>query len=259
MTRKIFLTAIWGIVLIACDVFSVSPTETVNLTIPAIFTQARGLNPLSTTTTATQPISPTGTAVVIPTITQTLIPSPTLFPEPNGCQRPPDDYTRVLVDGHWLNQRTYAMLLNAAEIYAGVIDVSDTAITQGSYVDSEPLSFGTHAGGGAVDISVIDRTVWEVLYSEFDGLLNALRIAGFAAWVREYGELSAASPVHIHAIAIGDAELSLPAVQQLTGPAGYFRGFNGLPTDDNVPIADRYGAPVICRWMLEIGYSDMSD
>ena len=65
---------------------------------------------------------------------------------------------------------------------------------------------------------------------DIDPLLHALRTAGFAAWLREYGELYDGSPIHIHAIAIGDAELSSAAQEQLTGEAGYFRGDSGLPT-----------------------------
>jgi hypothetical protein len=55
-------------------------------------------------------------------------------------------------------------------------------------------------------------------------LIRAMRASGFAAWLRDYGEVYPESPVHIHAIAIGDAELSPAAVEQLTGPNGYFRG-----------------------------------
>jgi len=34
---------------------------------------------------------------------------------------------------------------------------------------------------------------------------------------------------HIHAIAIGDQELSAAANEQLVGESGYFRGYDGLP------------------------------
>jgi hypothetical protein len=33
--------------------------------------------------------------------------------------------------------------------------------------------------------------------------------------------------MHIHAIAIGDSDLSPAAQEQLTGPAGYLRGYDG--------------------------------
>ena len=79
-------------------------------------------------------------------------------------------------------------------------------------------------------ISVLRRGTYTILWDDIDPLLFALRTAGFAAWLREYGELYDGSPIHIHAIAIGDAELSSAAQLQLTGEAGYFRGYSGLPS-----------------------------
>ena len=67
----------------------------------------------------------------------------------------------------------------------------------------------THDGGGAVDLSVRDLNDWyNIIYDEFEVIILALRQAGFAAWVRETDELYAGSPIHIHAIAIGDKDLS---------------------------------------------------
>lgn len=177
--------------------------------------------------------------------------------EPEGCLRPPDDMTRFDVNGRTLSVRTLAMLSHAADLYGGVIDIEGRAITQGSYTDGEPLSFGTHAGGGAVDISVVKLPEWEILWDEMEPLIRALRVAGFAAWVRQPDELGPYSPIHIHAIAIGDPELSAAAEDQLTGVYGYFRGYNGLPQESGIPIADPHGGPVVCEWMLEFGYADL--
>lgn len=201
--------------------------------------------------TATQtPIPPTPTATTIPTLTST--------PEPLGCQKPPNDYTRVKVNGWTINQRTLAMLAHAQELYGGEIDLTGHAITQGSYHDNGAASFGTHLGGGAVDLSVLRRGTYTVLWDDLPALIHALRVAGFAAWLREYGELYADSPIHIHAIAIGDQELSQAAQDQLTGPVGYFRGYTGLPTETyGPPKLDRYGGPVLCQWMLDLGYQDL--
>ncbi|MBI3159949.1 MAG: hypothetical protein HYZ26_10160 [Chloroflexi bacterium] len=149
------------------------------------------------------------------------------------------------------------MLEHAATLYDGVVDLAGAAITQGSYTATEPLSFGTHSGGGAVDLSVISRLRWEILYEETPALIAALRIAGFAAWLRQPEELGPLSPIHIHAIAVGDPELSEAAEAQLTGEFGYFRGFNGLPHADGIPIPDAHGGPVVCRWMLDLGYADL--
>jgi len=150
------------------------------------------------------------------------------------------------------------MLRHAKTLYKGTIDFAGSAITQGSYNPGGiTASFGTHDAGGAVDIAVINMRTGAVLRSELPDAIRALRIAGFAAWVRETNELYRGSPIHIHAIAIGDRELSPAASQQLTGTFGYFRGYNGLPQQNNVPIADRHGGPILCQWMLDMGYRDM--
>jgi len=150
------------------------------------------------------------------------------------------------------------MLAHAQELYGGELEITGHAITQGSYSNAVAASFGTHSGGGAVDISVVREGTYTVLWDDVDPVLRALRLAGFAAWLREYGELHPDSPIHIHAIAIGDRELSAPAQDQLTGPAGYFRGYSGLPfAEGELPTPDRYGGPVLCQWMIELGYRDL--
>lgn len=205
--------------------------------------------------TATQtPLPPIFTL----TPASTSIPTQTSTPEPAGCLKPPDDYTRLDVNGSTINQRTYAMLTHAKELYDGEIGLNGYAITQGSYSTAVTASFGTHAGGGAVDLSVLRQGTYTVLWDDIEPLIRALRAAGFAAWLREYGELYADSPIHIHAIAIGDQELSPAAQEQLTGEAGYFRGYNGLPVDMyGVPKPDRYGGPILCQWMIDLGYRDL--
>ena len=187
--------------------------------------------------------------------------APTVFPtallEPIGCLKPPDDYTRVKVNGSTINQRTFVMLTHAQELYGGELEIAGYAITQGSYHDNGAASFGTHLGGGAVDLSVMRRGSYTVLWDDIESLLHALRVAGFAAWLREYGELYTDSPIHIHAIAIGDRELSVAANDQLTGKAGYFLGYDGLPVPEGgSPTPDRYGGPILCQWMIDLGYRD---
>jgi hypothetical protein len=215
--------------------------------------------PFTATWTATQTPSPTLTATQTATATQTPVPSSTSTPEPPGCQKPPEDYTRVEVNnGETLNQRTLAMLAHAQQLYGGEIELTGYAITQGSYTNAVSASFGTHAGGGAIDISVLRQGTYTVLWDDIEPLLRALRAAGFAAWLREYGELHTDSPIHIHAIAIGDQELSLAAQEQLTGESGYFRGYSGLPVATyGAPAPDRYGGPILCQWMIDLGYRDL--
>ncbi len=184
-------------------------------------------------------------------------PTITLTPEPLGCWMPPDDYTRLEVNGWVLNQRTYAMLQHAAGLYHGELEITGYHITQGSYHDNGAASFGTHLGGGAVDLSVMRKGTYTVLWDDVEPLVHALRVSGFAAWLRAYGELSPDSPIHIHAIAIGDRELSQAAQEQLTGKFGYFRGYTGVPIPSGIPAPDRHGGPILCQWMIDLGYSDM--
>lgn len=190
------------------------------------------------------------------TITPTLSPSTTTIAasEPIGCQRPPDDYSQVEVNGHRLNRRTYEMLALAQAYYGGDIDLTGDAITQGSYTYAVEASFGTHAGGGAVDLSVMAPGTFTILLSDIPLIIKALRLAGFAAWYRDFDALYDGSPPHIHAIAIGDRELSMPAREQLAGPHGYFWGYDGLPVKEGLPARDPHGGPVICQWMIDLGY-----
>lgn len=212
---------------------------------------------ISPSLTATQtPLPPTRAATALPPSTETM--QPTSTPEPDGCQKPPEDYTRIEINGSTLNQRTLSMLDHAHDLYGGELAITRESITQGSYSDAVSASFGTHMGGGAVDLSVVRPGTYTVLWDDIDPLLHALRVAGFAAWLREYGELYPDSPIHIHAIAIGDRELSQAAQEQLTGTAGYFRGYSGLPVPEKgTPTPDRYGGPIICQWMIDLGYQDL--
>jgi hypothetical protein len=180
--------------------------------------------------------------------------------EPAGCIRPPDNYNRVSIGYATLNQRTLFMLEQASntwQSFGGVYRFRDL-ITQGGYNNGAvEASFGTHDGGGAVDISVRSRVDWSVMWAEIPYMIEALRIAGFAAWVREDGELYPNSPIHIHAIAVGDAELSPAAQAQIDGERGYLRGYNGLPASYGEPIPDKWGEPVICQWMIDDGWPDL--
>jgi hypothetical protein len=234
---------------------------------------ARGQAPAPTSTTITEIRTPAISATVTPSLTSTpapsqtpvptattsLTPSPTALLEPTGCKRPSDDYTLTKVNGWLINQRTLEMLQHAAERYEGEIDITGYAVTQGSYTDQVAASFGTHDGGGAVDLSVMRAGTYTVLYDEIEPLIAALRLAGFAAWLRDLDELYPGSPIHIHAIAIGDQHLSQAARYQLSGDYGYFRGYSGVPQANGLPVPDKHGGPVVCLWMIEMGYSDLRE
>jgi hypothetical protein len=120
---------------------------------------------------------------------------------------------RVYKDGKLLNQRTVDML-NIAEKRLGY----ELTVLQGSYnAGVVGASAGTHDGGGAVDLTAYDH----------DKKVRVLREVGFAAWYRP--ELWSGSKriwgEHVHAIAIGDPELSSGARGQV---ADYYAGRNGL-------------------------------
>lgn len=181
-----------------------------------------------------------------------------------GCMTPPDDYTRIVWGAaqETFNIRTVAMLMQADRLYkalGGTLDL-EFQIVQGSYTPGVDASFGTHDGGGAVDISVRSPLDFSLMSDDIPWLLEALRTAGFAAWLRDQDELYPGSPIHIHAIAVGDEELSEAARRQIDGLEGYLRGFNGLPQPEGVaPVADIYGDPIICQWMIEAGFDDLRE
>ena len=203
------------------------------------------------------PLPPTATALPSPTATATATATATpvpVFYEPAGCQQPSDDLTPVTVNGYTLNARTYAMLKTAAGLYGGTIDLTDKAILQLNAPENSPDS---HEGSGVVDISAIRPRGLDVMFEDMQRLIAALRAAGFAAWLRPADSLYAGSPAHIHAVAIGDPGLSDAAQAQLSGDYGYFRGYAGLPPVDGRAAVDPHGGPVVCRWMIEMGYADL--
>lgn len=108
---------------------------------------------------------------------------------------------------------TWAALLHAESLLGFVLN-----ITQGSYNTSVEQSAGTHAGGGAVDISTADMS-----RRRKQKVLRALRRAGFAAWLRTTSQ--GPWPEHIHAILVDHPALSPAAARQV---AAYRAGRNGL-------------------------------
>ncbi len=151
-----------------------------------------------------------------------------------GGDEPAHNYTRTTWSGRTINQRTKDML-NAVVARSGI----SISLTQGSYnAGGVSASAGTHDGGGVVDISSTSNT-----------LLRAMREVGFAAWIRTPAE---GFDYHMHAVAIGDREMSASAKNQVTS---YFNGRNGLANNgpDTAPSsvgrpypawAGKYGAPI---------------
>jgi hypothetical protein len=116
----------------------------------------------------------------------------------------------------------------------------------------------TQTEWSVVDISIRNpANLDQVLWDEAPKMTVAMRRAGFAAWYRPTGMLGPDSGAHVHAIAVGDPELSEAARRQLDGPEGYFRGLDGVPPEYQGPHPDPHGGPVICPWMIEMGYKNL--
>jgi hypothetical protein len=256
-TNKKYLTVLLTILAVVPFVNACNQSEA-NTEIP----QTQSTSDFPPTVTNTLLSSPTSTSNPTPLPTETL--TPTITPtqetsEPEGCLQPEENYDLKTINGMLINQRTFSMLEQAQTLYGGELEITGYHITQGSYTNQVSASFGTHAGGGAVDISVIQYGTYEVLYDDIEPLIQALRTAGFAAWLRDFDQLYPGSPIHIHAIAIGDRDLSPAAQEQLTGEFGYFSGYNGLPQPEgDAPVQDEHGGPIMCKWMVEMGYEDLS-
>lgn len=126
--------------------------------------------------------------------------------------------TRVKVDGETLNLRT-ARMLARVEARTGL----STRVVQGSY-SSGPNSAGTHEGGGAVDLSVHGFSREQIL-----DLVWQMRCCGFASYFRPNNGIW---DDHIHAIAIGDKEMSPEARAQVVE---YYAGDDALAGDGKDP------------------------
>jgi hypothetical protein len=121
---------------------------------------------------------------------------------------------RIVWRGKALNKRTVAMIEAAEKLYK-----SKFALLQGSYnKGGVAASAGTHDGGGAVDIDVASKSAAQRV-----AVVKAMRQVGFAAWLRTPAQGN--WPYHVHAIAVGDKDLSRGAAHQV---AEYRRKRNGL-------------------------------
>ncbi|TDO33735.1 hypothetical protein EV643_1311 [Kribbella sp. VKM Ac-2527] len=108
-----------------------------------------------------------------------------------------------------LNKRTVAMI-QAAEKLARF----QFTIMQGSYNSGGvTASAGTHDGGGAIDVAADQLNA-----AQRKAVVLALRQVGFAAWLRTPAQGN--WPYHVHAIAVGDKDLSRGAAHQVaeSGP-----------------------------------------
>lgn len=147
--------------------------------------------------------------------------------------------SRTTYSGDPVNQRTRNMLARADGKVGWRIRV-----TQGSYQGCSSNSACTHAGGGAVDVSVNwTGSAWNLTSTERTRAwrtVKAMRQVGFAAWLRVPSQCSCNWAYHIHAVAVGDTDAHRQAANQV---ADYHAGRNGLASHapDNTP--SRYRVP----------------
>ncbi|WP_157249284.1 peptidoglycan-binding protein [Nonomuraea typhae] len=121
---------------------------------------------------------------------------------------------RTSYAGGVVNRRTRDMLAEARRSLG-----RELVLEQGSYnPGGDPTSAGTHDGGGVVDVSV--KGMDAATRTE---LVRVLRHVGFAAWLR--GPRQGDWPWHVHAVAISDPDLSVPAQNQV---GDYYLGRDGL-------------------------------
>ena len=121
---------------------------------------------------------------------------------------------RTTHQGFPVGTRTLAML-RAAQSRCGLT----FTVEQGSYSPAvDPTSAGTHDGGGALDLDA-ER----IPAARRAAAVRALREVGFAAWLRTPAQGD--WPLHVHAVAISDTDLSAAAQKQV---GAYYEGRNGL-------------------------------
>lgn len=123
-------------------------------------------------------------------------------------------YERINFRGKALNRRTAAMIEQAERILGYELHVMQGSYNRGGV----SASAGTHDGGGAVDIAWPSSS-----RKKADEVVKALRRVGFAVWRRD--TLPGEWNQHIHAIAIGDKEMSSGAAKQVQD---YYHGLDGL-------------------------------
>lgn len=140
--------------------------------------------------------------------------------ETAGSYKGKDPYGLTQFDGETVDYLTAAALDAAKKEFGG-----DFGIMQGSHSHDVAASGNTHAGGGVVDLSVSN--------GDWEGAVAALRKIGFAAWARSIpGHGYAGSGAHIHAVLIGNEQLSPQAQVQVQSYLNNDDGLSGSRPDD---------------------------
>jgi len=128
---------------------------------------------------------------------------------------------RVFYSGEQLDLSTFQKVQKAQGMLGGMLN-----ITQGSYERASSYSGTTHTGGG----------VFDVVGGNLKRINAALRSLGFASWIRSPSQ--GPWPWHIHALEIGNPNLSASARRQVLdyaaggdGLGGYKLGTPWVPND----------------------------
>lgn len=154
--------------------------------------------------------------------------------------------TRTIWRERTFDKRTAAMLAEVDRLVGPNIPIHPT---QGSYSSGE-FSAGTHKGGGAVDLSVINPR--RLTTAEINKIVRAMREVGFAAWYRTKPEWS--GDRHIHGIAVGCLDLHKDAAAQVRSLR---EGRNGLVNN----LKDRHAAMKmpVTTWEMYVAERDEPD
>lgn len=130
----------------------------------------------------------------------------------------------------YTNYDVQNMLLHADVIYNG------------------PLEYVLHNGitmeDGSILFSFNYRNLTAKEYNEMQIVVEALRVAGFAAWVRNPDQIER----YIYAVPIGP-QVTGAAFDALYGERGYFAGYDG------VDAPDPHGGAILCSWMISESYN----
>ncbi len=149
-----------------------------------------------------------------------------------GAGEPEHDYGRQTLGEHTVSTRTLKMLQQVQRSLQGGLKVR---LIRGSYTnESDDKGARPHQGGGAVDLSVRGMGA-----ADIDQLVLALREAGFAAWYRAREDRP-----HVHALAVGDREMSASAAWQVRA---YFRGRDGR--SNSGPDAHKHLPIRLPKWL----------
>lgn len=142
---------------------------------------------------------------------------------------------RVTKGGQTLSERMWALIADAKN--AAGLPPEVARVVQGSWSDAVGQSAGTHAGGGAFDLSVALLTRAQSL-----GLVDQLRRRGVCAWLRtpEFGWPAYLSGAHIHGVDRCEPGLSKAAKAQVRA---YDANRNGLANKARDPFPRPGQAP----------------